>query len=129
MEAKIVSGNVVSFDDEVNEAIKELEREGREVLDIKFSSTSRATDKHYALYRARIEGEDQPIPFAVASAIAELWAAKRKDGVFRIKAWIPAEVDPKEDMQYTREDAEKEKAQLEEMQPENKYEIEEVDEK
>ena len=49
--------------------------------------------------------------------------------MFRIKAWIPAEVDPKEDMQYTREDAEKEKAQLEEMQPENIYEIEAVEPK
>ena len=47
--------------------------------------------------------------------------------MFRIKTWIPVEIDPKEDMQYiTREAAEKEKAQLEEMQPENKYEIEEV---
>jgi len=43
---------------------------------------------------------------------------------YRIKVWIPVEVDPKEDTQYvTREDAEKEQAQLEEMQPENIYEI------
>lgn len=49
--------------------------------------------------------------------------------MFRIKTWIPVEIDPKEDMLYiTREDAEKEKAQLEEMQPENKYEIEETEE-
>ena len=47
--------------------------------------------------------------------------------MFRIKAWIPAEVDPEEDMQYTtREEPEKEKAQLDEMQPENIYKIEEV---
>lgn len=47
--------------------------------------------------------------------------------MFRIKAWIPAEVDPEEDMQYiTKEDAEKVKAQLDEMQPENIYEIEEI---
>jgi len=49
--------------------------------------------------------------------------------MFRIKTWIPVETDPEEDMQYnTREDAEKEKAQLEEMQPENKYEVIESDE-
>lgn len=47
--------------------------------------------------------------------------------MFRIKTWIPVEIDLEEDMQYiTREAAEKEKAQLEEMQPENKYEIEDV---
>ena len=48
--------------------------------------------------------------------------------MFRIKAWIPVEIDPEEDVQYTtREDAEKEKAQLDEMQPENIYEIGEVE--
>ena len=46
--------------------------------------------------------------------------------MFRIKTWIPVEIDPEEDMLYSREAAEKEKAQLEEMQPENRYEIEEV---
>ena len=48
--------------------------------------------------------------------------------MFRIKTWIPVEIDPEEDMLYSREAAEKEKAQLEEMQPENRYEIEEVGE-
>jgi len=44
--------------------------------------------------------------------------------MFRIKVWIPVEIDPKEDMQYiTREAAEKEKTQLEEMHPENIYEV------
>jgi len=52
--------------------------------------------------------------------------AREEVKMFRVKAWIPAEVE--EDMRYTREAAEKEKAQLEEMQPENIYEIEEVDE-
>ena len=49
--------------------------------------------------------------------------------MFRTKTWIPVEIDQKEDVLYSRrEDAEEEKARLEEMQPENKYEIEEVTE-
>ena len=48
--------------------------------------------------------------------------------MFRIKVWIPVETDPKEDVQYiTKEDAENEIAQLEEMQPENIYEVIESD--
>ncbi len=48
--------------------------------------------------------------------------------MFRIKVWIPVRIEPEEDILYTdREAAEEEKAQLEGMQPENKYEIEEVD--
>ena len=44
--------------------------------------------------------------------------------MYRIKVWIPVEVDPKEDPQYiTKEDAENEIAQLEEMQPENIYKV------
>jgi len=44
--------------------------------------------------------------------------------MFRIKTWIPIEADPKEDTQYiTKKDAEKEIAQLEEMQPENIYKV------
>lgn len=47
--------------------------------------------------------------------------------MFRIKTWIPVEIEPEEDMLYpTIDEAEKEKAQLAEMQPENRYEIEEV---
>lgn len=48
--------------------------------------------------------------------------------MFRIKTWIPVEIEPEEDMLYpTIGEAEKEKAHLEELQPKNKYEIEEVD--
>ena len=48
--------------------------------------------------------------------------------MFRIKTWIPIEVEAEEDVQYnTKEDAENEIAQLEEMQPENKYEIVEAE--
>lgn len=47
---------------------------------------------------------------------------------YRIKVWIPVEVEPEEDVEYiTREEAEREKAELENMQPENIYEIREVD--
>ena len=44
--------------------------------------------------------------------------------MFRIQVLTPVDIDPEEDAQHiTREDAENEIAQLEEMQPENKYEI------
>jgi len=44
--------------------------------------------------------------------------------MYRIKVWIPIEVEPEADTQYaTKEDAEKEIPQLEEMQPENIYEV------
>ena len=47
--------------------------------------------------------------------------------MYRTKTWTPVEIDTKDDVLYSkREDAEREKARLEEMQPENKYEIEEV---
>ena len=48
--------------------------------------------------------------------------------MYRIKVWIPVDIDSKEDTQYiTKEDAEKEIAQLEEMQPENIYEVVETE--
>ena len=57
----------------------------------------------------------------------KLGLAPKEDKMFRTKTWIPVEVDPKKDVLYSRrEDAEEEKARLEEMQPENRYEIEEV---
>ena len=44
--------------------------------------------------------------------------------MFRVKTWIPVEVDTEVDVQYiTKEDAENEVVQLSEMQPENKYAI------
>ena len=50
-----------------------------------------------------------------------------KKKMFRIKTWIPI-VETKEDIQYKiKEDAEKEQAQLEEMQPENIYEVVETE--
>ena len=58
-----------------------------------------------------------------------LLEAPTKEIMFRTKTWIPVEIDPKDDVLYSRRgDAEEEKARLEEMQPENKYETEEVDE-
>ena len=48
--------------------------------------------------------------------------------MYRIKTWIPIEVKAEEDVQYiTKEDAEKEIAQLEEMQQENIYEVVETE--
>lgn len=52
MKTKMVSGIVTgSFEDVVNEAIEGLEREGKEVLDVKFSSTfsSGLGTDHFAL--------------------------------------------------------------------------------
>jgi|GEM_PF-4034540 len=44
--------------------------------------------------------------------------------MYKIKTWIPVEVEPEADTQYdTREAAEKEVLQMEEMQPENIYEV------
>ena len=87
MKTKIVSGIVTgSFEDVVNEAIVGLEREGKEVLDVKFSSTFGTPDKHYALILYR---EDyQPIPFELASAIAEYYLSadkRRKAGESEMK--------------------------------------------
>ena len=48
---------------------------------------------------------------------------------YKIKAWIPVEVEESEDEIYaSEEEAEKDKESMELMQPENKYEIVEVDE-
>ena len=48
--------------------------------------------------------------------------------MFRIKTWIPIDAKPEEDMQYnTKEDAEKEIAQLGEMSLENIYEVVETE--
>jgi len=48
--------------------------------------------------------------------------------MFRIKVWIPVDVEPENDVLFiTREAAEEEIEHLETLQPENKYEIEEVE--
>jgi len=48
---------------------------------------------------------------------------------YKIKTWLGCDVDEIDDEIYeTREQAEKDKASMELMQPENKYEIEEVEE-
>ena len=47
---------------------------------------------------------------------------------YKIKVWIPCEIDEDEDEIYdTRGKALKEKLSMELMQPENKYEIEEIE--
>jgi len=81
---------------------------------------------HFRPVKADLEEEIvQMIEKAVAEEEKQL---PQEQKMFRIKTWIPVEIDPEEDMQcITRDDAEKEKAQLEEMQPENRYEIEEVE--
>lgn len=48
---------------------------------------------------------------------------------YKIKVWIPVEVDEAEDELYeTKEDAEADLGSMEMMQPENIYQIEEVEE-
>jgi len=67
-------------------------------------------------------GEHLPLTLARSCKYWEKLGGDKK--MFRIKAYIPLEV---EGIYETREEAEREIKNLEEMQPCNKYEVEEID--